>query len=274
MENTITAEWLYQNKQNKNVIILDTTMVSKMNTSFSNYQQNTISGSLWFDLKSNFSDTTSSYPNTFPSESKFTSKCQKLGINKDSIIITFDNLGIYTSARVWWMFKVMGHKNVAVLDGGLPAWIDAGFEIGEMDITMRKSGNFEADLKPSSVKTYKEIQNNLSTESFLLVDARSEGRFLGTAEEPRKHLQSGHIEGAINIPFQSVLENGKFKSKGELQAMLTKKITVDKELVFSCGSGVTACIVLLAYDLAFGVRGGVYDGSWTEWAERQGLVKE
>lgn len=173
------------------------------------------------------------------------------------------------------MFKAMGHDNVAVLNGGLPEWVNLGFPTAPLNKEETyPAGDFKANLRQELVKSYEDVVANLSTESFTIVDARSEGRFNGTAPEPRKQLKSGHIAGSVNIPYGDVLENGKFRSVEELKALFENKGTDDKELVYSCGSGLTACIIMLAGELAHQNNKAIYDGSWTEWAELQHLKVE
>ena len=271
MHPVVTAEWLSQHLNDENLIILDSSPASTVDGSTSEFANRTIPGARPFDLKKNFSDPNSLFPNTFPSEEQFQEESRKLGINSSSTIVVFDNLGVYTSPRVWWMFKVMGHKNVCVLDGGLPAWIAAGFETEVPSSYSGDAGDFTAKLGPENVISYEQILANTTECAFEIVDARSSGRFKGTAPEPRANLQSGSIPNSVNIPYQEVLEGGRFKSPEELNKLFAEKSSADKDLVFSCGSGLTACIVLLASEIAGNSQYKVFDGSWTEWAERQKL---
>lgn len=271
MHPVVTAEWLSQHLNDETLIILDSSPVSTVDGSSSEFANQTIPGARSFDLKNNFSDPDSAFPNTLPSEEQFQEECQKLGINASSTIVVFDNLGVYTSPRVWWMFKVMGHKEVYVLDGGLPAWITAGFETEVPSSYSGDAGDFTAKLNPEYVISYEQIVANSTECTFEIVDARSSGRFNGTAPEPRTNLQSGSIPNSVNIPYQEVLEGGKFKSPEALKKIFAEQSSADKELVFSCGSGLTACIVLLASEIAGNPQYKVFDGSWTEWAERQQL---
>ena len=194
-----------------------------------------------------------------------------MGINKNSKIIVFDNLGVYSSPRVWWMFKIMGHENVFVLDGGLPEWIKKGFEVCYRKVQNYKAGNFKAVFYEKYVKTYKSIIANINTPKFLIIDARSKERFNGIKNEPRKSLKSGHIPNSINIPYTCLLNNTKFKSSAEIKNIFNDKCPHDKELVFSCGSGITACIVMLANEIRGARSRCVYDGSWSEWIQLQNL---
>jgi thiosulfate/3-mercaptopyruvate sulfurtransferase len=268
----VTSTWLNINFDNPNLIILDASLKenqSSLKTDLANLQ---IKEARFFDIKETFSDTNSVLPNTLPSPEKFEIEAQKLGINKDSTIVIYDHLGIYSSPRAWWMFKTMGHENVVVLDGGLPDWMKEGFSIEEKksNPTYAK-GNFKAQFIPAFIKNKEQILKNIQTEKSLLIDARAENRFYGIGDEPRLGLRSGHIPGSINIPYTQLLQDGKFLSKEALLKILPLS---DKPLLFTCGSGVTACIDLLAYELISKNSKSVYDGSWTEWGQLENLPIE
>ena len=272
MSNSIvSSNWLFENLNNPDLIILDASQPTNQAGKKSEFENVQIKGAQHFDLKNTFSDSKSEFPNTLPSQNEFEKESRKLGINASSKIVVYDNLGIYTSPRVWWMFKVMGHKAVAILDGGLPDWMKYQFETEQKSISKVDSGNFEANFQPDLVVDYSFVLSNINTENSLLIDARSAGRFNGTESDPRKGLKSGHIENSINIPFESVLENGKFKPIAALNAVFEVLQNENRPLVFSCGSGITACIVMLAAEMVSQNKKAVYDGSWTEWAERQNL---
>ena len=273
MEEIVSVDWLAKNLEDEHLILLDASFSGPKGNKTSKLNNLTIPGARFFNLKEKFSDKSSSFPNTMPSSKQFEQECQKLGVNQNSMIVVFDNQGIYSSPRVWWMFKVMGHENVAVLNGGLPEWVNKNYNILEIDQRNYRKGNFKANFHKRFVKRYEDILNNIESNTFTIVDARSEGRFNGTEKEPRAHLKSGNIPNSVNIPFKEVLKNGKFKSSSELKQIFTSKDLISKDLIFSCGSGLTACIVLLASEIAFKKSRFIYDGSWTEWAEKQGLTE-
>lgn len=262
----VSSKWLHENINNPDLIILDASESTNKAGETRAYNDQKLPKSRCFNIKSNFSDPKGEFPNTFPTAKQFENGCRILGINNSSLIVVYDNLGIYTSPRVWWMFKTMGHENVHVLNGGLPDWIDNGFETDEFYYSNSQLGDFTANLQSDQVRSINFIKTNITDQGHLVIDARSEGRFNGTAKEPREGLRSGHIPNSVNIPFGDLLENGKYKSKADLKEIFERQGVSDQSLVFSCGSGITACIVLLAAEMIMDNPTSVYDGSWTEWA--------
>lgn len=255
----VSSQWLNNNLEDKKIVILDASQeISEDNIC--------IVGARYFDIKNEFSDNNSEFPNTFPSVTQFEENCKKLGIKNDSKIVVYDNRGIFYSPRVWWMFKTMGHENIAVLDGGLPDWMVNNYETQTIFNKDFKRGNFTSKFESDRIKKYDFVNNNSVTQKSLLVDARSEGRFNGTTPDPREGIRSGSIPNSINLHYATVLENNKFKSKTALTQIFSKIYAENKPLVFTCGSGITACILLLASELVSEQKSSVYDGSWTEWA--------
>jgi thiosulfate/3-mercaptopyruvate sulfurtransferase len=273
MKNTLVSiDWLKDNLQDPTLIILDASQqVNQANVS-PEFAEIQIQGARFFDIKNDFSDSSSPLPNTFPDPQAFAIAAQKLGINTTSKIVAYDSLGIYSSPRAWWLFQIMGHENVWVLDGGLPAWVKADFPIEKISPNTFTPGNFESNFNPSMVKNTADVLANIKSKAAVLIDARSNDRFLGLTPEPRAGLHSGHIPGAINIPYTDLVQNGYFLSKEKLNAILPNQETA---LIFSCGSGITACIDYLAYEI-IGSKNerSVYDGSWTEWGQSESLPIE
>lgn len=263
----VSVEWLSQNLDIPNLVILDASPKKNVSNLVATYKNLQIKGAISFDMETVFFDQESSIPNMMPSPEVFSKECQNLGINTDSIIVIYDNLGIYTSPRAWWMFKTMGHHYVTVLDGGLTAWKQAGFPCQKKYIEYVEQGNFKANYNAALVKDSKNILKNLQNKELLILDARGEDRFLGKQPEPREGMVSGHIPNSVNFPYKEVLENGKMKSKAEIEKLLLNINTSNKRLVFTCGSGVTACIILLACELVNDNEKALYDGSWSEWGQ-------
>jgi len=269
MKSVVPSKWLYKHINDPDILILDASLANPISGEVSKFADKCIPGSRFFDLKNNFSDKNSPFPNMLPTSEDFQKECRKLGINTTSKLVIYDNLGVYSSPRVWWMFKAMGHDNVAVLDGGLPDWIANGYPIEEIHKDKKITlGTFEACYQKASVVDFEMITSNIKEQKALVIDARSEGRFKGTAPEPRAELKSGHIPNSINIPYEKVLDNGKFKTASELALIFDKERYAEQPLIFSCGSGLTACIILLASELVVSNKKAVYDGSWTEWTQK------
>lgn len=225
-----------------------------------------------FDLEKDFSDTQAKFPHTLPSIEQFCEQAQKLGVNTDSQIVIYDDLGIFSSARAWWMFKAMGHKNVAVLDGGLPLWLDQQYphsnDKAEENIERLGSlGNFKAHFDKTAFCDHALVTQYLSSDHKRVLDARGENRFLGRVAEPRAGVRRGHMPGAINLPYSQLLSNGCLLPIEELKVIFSGLIKHDDAIITTCGSGVTACILLLAAQLAGYDNITVYDGSWSEWGQ-------
>lgn len=268
----VSTSWLNENLQEPELILLDASLPGTAEGETTKTDRVVIPGARFFDLKKRFSDPDAPFPNTMPSPEQFESTCRVLGINKNSKIIIYDNMGVYASPRVWWMFKAMGHEEVYVLDGGLPEWINDQYQVDVNYNENYASGNFKASYQDQLVKTYQEVLKNAQAQSFQMVDARSQGRFRGHEPEPRKQLKSGHIPGSVNIPYQQVLNQNKFKDTKSLIELFQEKLGKEEQLVYSCGSGLTACIIMLAGQLAGKKSMVLYDGSWTEWATLQGQL--
>ncbi len=267
----VSPKWLHENMANPQVIILDASLKNKKSDLAPDNEGRQIPGARYFDLKNDFSDPASWLPNTMPTATAFTVECRKLGVNKDSKIVVYDQQGIYSSPRVWWMFKVMGHREVAVLNGGLPAWSETGFDLEPIQPGVYEPGNFEALFHAELLTNTKELIAKQMSQEVAVIDARSSGRFNGTSPEPRKGLESGHIPGSYNLPYIEVLTKGYMKSKEEIQQIFERLELAKQPMVFTCGSGLTACIIILAAELVSEEPKILYDGSWTEWAQTENL---
>ena len=262
----VEVEWLKEHLEIDNLIVLNATLPKAVaeNTS-KKLPAKRIPGARFFDIKNIFSDTSATFPNTWPGEGAFIEAAQKLGINNNSAIVVYDDHGIYSSARAWWMFKAMGHDQIAVLNGGLKAWQDAGYRLEAKLKNNFKKGNFEGVYNNDFFKDSHDVLQLLDHESKLIVDARAADRFQGLVKEPREGLRSGHIPGSLNLTYTDLLHNGKMLKPLDLKEKLRSKIPENKNLIFSCGSGITACILALAAEQSGYQNLSVYDGSWTEW---------
>ena len=255
----VTTEWLARHIDDENVIILDASVQISA-------KQLHIPSSRRFDFKNVFCDISSDLPGMMPISDKFNHEAKKLGINNNSLIVAYDNEGIFSAPRAWWMFNAMGHKNVYVLDGGLHKWINEKRPVTTAVTKNFQAGDFNGHLDASYIKTAEEILKIHLNDNVQIIDARPAGRFNGIEPEPREGLRSGHIPQSINIPFTSLLKDGEFLQTSELKTIFSNaKINPNKQQIFSCGSGITACVVLLASRMASYDSMCIYDGSWTEW---------
>lgn len=260
----VSVEWLHNHLNDDNLFIFDAS-ITKVNTNENGIEKAQIPNTQFFDIKRVFSDINATFPNTVPNEKQFTKEAQKLGVNENSVIVVYDDKGIYSSPRVWYLFKVFGFNNVTVLDGGLPQWKVAGFELEAKKNNNRPKGNFIARYNTEAFKFFDDIQKLSNNENYLIIDARSENRFKGIVDEPRKGLRSGSIPNSVNIPFSKLLDGNCFKSNENIQKEFDTIKANDEHLVFSCGSGITACVLALGAELIGKTDISVYDGSWTEY---------
>lgn len=260
----ISTDWLHEHLHATNLVVLNGT-IPKVVGDASQAETQQIPNARFFDIKKMFSVTDAPFPNTMLSVEAFTEEAQKLGINKDSVIVVYDELGIYAAPRVWYMFKAMGFDNVAVLNGGFPLWTAANYPVETKKTFQGNRGDFQGKDRLDLFRNYTEMLQEVKNASSLILDARSEARFTGKVPEPRKGLRSGQIPTSKNLPYTELLENHQFKSKTKLKAIFESFQPKEKQFIFSCGSGITACILALAAEYVGYNNYAVYDGSWTEW---------
>jgi thiosulfate/3-mercaptopyruvate sulfurtransferase len=225
-----------------------------------------IPGARVFDIDGALSDPDSPLPHTMPAPERFQREMRALGVNDSSTVIAYDGTGIYSSARAWWMLRAMGFDRAAVLDGGLPAWIAAGQPCRPLAREGAWSGDFTARPRPGLLVGADAVAEALGDPGAVVLDARTRDRFAGRVAEPRPGLRGGHMPGAVNLPFGELQEpDGHMLPVAELRSRLADAADGRERMVFSCGSGVTACNLALGAALA-GYRDlAVYDGSWSEW---------
>jgi thiosulfate/3-mercaptopyruvate sulfurtransferase len=267
----VSTEWLAQRLGGPSTRVVDASwyLPTDPRNAAQEFAAAHIPGAVFFDLDAS-SDRSTSLPHMLPTAADFSARMSALGLSDSDDIVVYDGSGTNLSAaRVWWMFRVFGHRAVAVLDGGLGAWSAAGLPL-ESGTADRPRGRFRARLETAHVRDLSAMRHNVDTQEEQVIDARSAGRFAGTAPEPRPGLRGGHIPGSRNLPYtELVLPNGKMRPPDELRQMFDAVgADLRQPIVVSCGSGTTACSLALALDLLGATNVSVYDGSWTEWAGR------
>lgn len=256
----VSVQWLYENLEAENLVILDGTIAKVFDA-----MSLQIPNARFFDIKQKFSDTTNPFPSAFPSEVQFQNEARNLGIFSNSAIVVYDDKGIYSSARVWWLFKAFGFTNIAILDGGFPEWQKHDLSTEYMNDYDGKKGDFKAKLQSGYMTFFNAIDKASTDKTHKIIDARSVSRFNCEVPEPREGLRRGTIPNSVNLPFTKLLENGKFKSKKEIAKAFYMLAEKDDAIIFSCGSGITACVLALGAELSGYENISVYDGSWTEY---------
>lgn len=268
---TVSPAWLAERLDAPDIRVVDATwfMPNDERDAKALYAERRIPGAIFFDIDE-ISDTDSPLPHMLPAPEKFASRMKKRGIGDGTRVVVYDNHGIFSAARVWWTFRVMGHEDVVVLDGGLPAWERAGFEIETGPPTQRMERHFTPRVRSDLVRSLNDVRRTIEDKRVPVLDARPAPRFRGDVAEPRAGLKSGHMPGALSVPSGSLTnEDGSLKSSADLQAIFDKVgADVSHGAVCTCGSGITAAIIALALARLGHWDAAVYDGSWAEWGSR------
>ena len=267
----ISQDWLKANLRRPSVRILDASffLPNQGRKASEEYQREHIQGALFFDIDA-IADRSSDLPHMLPSPEQFADAAGELGIANDTHVVVYDNNSFMASARVWWTFRVFGHERVSVLDGGLKRWKAMNWPLEER-IETPKPKPYRAQFRADLLCTLDQVMQRLEDPNTRIIDARSAARFAGTEVEPRPGLRSGHIPQSYNLPFAELVDAESFclKSAGEIAKRFDNLgISLDKSLITSCGSGVTASILALALYCIGKTEVAVYDGSWSEWGTR------
>jgi len=269
MNPLVTPAWLQARLADPATVVLDATLppvgVLPVVDTRALYIDRHIPGAAFFDIEA-LSDHSSNLPHTMPTAENFAKDMAALGVGSDSTIVVYEQVGVFSAPRARWMLRAFGAAEVYILDGGLRAWIEAGFPVQSGEV-YRPTALFQASLNPQAMRTFPDIQKLLA-ENAQILDARSAGRFAGTAPEPRPGLSSGHMPGATSVPFLELVRDGKLLPAAELRDVFSSKgVALNKPITTTCGSGVTAAVVSLGLEIAGAENVSLYDGSWAEYAQ-------
>ncbi|MEO6802607.1 MAG: 3-mercaptopyruvate sulfurtransferase [Granulicella sp.] len=272
----VTPSWLTSQLNNPRTVILDATLppvgVHPPVDTRANYLKQHLPHAVFFDIEE-FSDHATSLPHMLPPADVLARDLSSLGISDQSSIIIYEQEGVFSAPRAWWMLRTFGASDVHILDGGLRAWIEGGFPTTSGPVAL-PSANFHANLDPTAIKNFAQIMKMIGGHAQIL-DARSAGRFSGAAPEPRPGLSSGHMPGATSVPFLDLTNQGRLKSPEELRALFSDKgIDIHQPITTTCGSGVTAAVIALALEIAGAAQVSLYDGSWAEYAQHPDAIIE
>lgn len=263
----VSTEWLTANLKDPDLRVLDASwfMPSSGRDAKAEYDAGHIPGARFFDIEE-ISDLRSDLPHMVPPVEKFMSRVRAMGVGDGHQIVVYDALGLFSAARVWWLFKLMGQKDIAVLDGGLPKWKAENRPV-TTDLPPIRDRHMFVTRQDHMVKDVTQVSHASKLGDFAIVDARAGERFRGETEEPREGIRSGHIPNARNVPFGELLNADKtMKSAAELRAIFEAAgVDLNKPTITTCGSGVTAAILCLAMERFGKTDHALYDGSWTEW---------
>ena len=267
-EALVSTEWLAAHLGDPHVRVADASfkLPGITPTAREDYDRGHIPGAVFFDVD-DIAEPGTSLPHMIPSPELFARKMEALGIGDGDRVVVYDGAGLSSAARAWWMLRLFGHHDVAILDGGLPKWKAEGRPLDTAEPSPARR-QFTPRFDPFLVRDRQALIDNLSTRAEQVVDARAAGRFEGTAEETRPGLRRGHIPGSRNLPYDQVTDphTRQLRNAEELsQLFRAAAVELDRPIVTSCGSGVTACALAFALHLIGHSGAAVYDGSWSEW---------
>lgn len=266
MSNLVTTQWLSEHLSE--VVIIDASwhLPTAKRDAKAEFATKQIPGAVFYDLDAGAA-TNTTLPHMLPTAEKFAADMQTLGVSNDRLVVCYDAAGLFSTARLWWMLKSFGHEKVVVLDGGLPKWMADGFAVEAGASQSKQSKDFTAKLNSSKVKSISDVASAIASGSAQIADARSGTRFRGEEPEPRPGVRPGHMPGATNVHYASLLNaDGTLKSGQALRdAFEAAGIDLARPIITSCGSGVTAAILSLGLTELGITDHSLYDGSWAEW---------
>lgn len=267
-DNLVSTDWLAERLDAPDLVIVDASyyLPDAGRDGHAEFLEQRIPGAVFFDIDE-IADTDSNLPHTMPSAEKFSSRVRKLGIGDGTRVVVYDGAGLFSAARGWWMLRTFGHRDVAILDGGLPKWLAEDRPVDTSPPVEQRPLHFTARFSASSVRDKSDVTRAISTGNAQLADARSPGRFRAEEPEPRPGTRGGHMPGAFNVHYRTLLNvDGTVKSTEEIRDVFQNAgIDLSRPVITTCGSGVTAAILTLGLTLLGHNNNSLYDGSWCEW---------
>lgn len=262
----VSTAWLADNLARPDLVVVDASwhLPNAARNAQAEYLAGHIPGAVFFDIDG-IADTSTDLPHMLPSPAEFARAVGALGISEDMTIVVYDEVGLFSAPRVWWTFRAFGAKNVVILEGGGPKW-RAERRALQSGLVNRERVRFDASLNADAAVDFEAVSANLRSHEAQVVDARPAPRFHGEVPEPRKGLKPGHIPDSLNVPASLLTEGGQLKSPEQLRVIFAERgIDLEKPIITSCGSGITAVTLALALEQAGAKDVAVYDGSWAEW---------
>ena len=267
----VTPQWLKSNLDRADVVVIDASWHApdSENDAATEFKDGHVPGAVFFDIPE-ISDQNTPLPNMLPPADQFERQVSALGIGNNTHIIAYDSLGIFSAARAWWMFRYFGHDKISVLDGGLPAWLSFNLPTETGRGKPKPGGGFRASPRPHLLQQLSGVESQLKSKASQIIDFRSKERFDGVMPEPLPGVPSGNIPGSMNLHYKKLLQaNQRIKGVEELKAMMNQMgINMDKPVIASCGSAISACVGALAFYTLGKEDVSVYDGSWAEWSQK------
>ncbi len=274
--NLVSTDWLAMRLQSPDIVIIDASWhlpATKRNAK-AEFAANHIPGAQFYDLDAGSSPDTT-LPHMLPSPEKFAADMKALGVGNGKSVIVYDSVGLFSAARLWWMLKTFGHKHVSVLNGGLPKWEAERHPLESVTFPVTRNLNFTPNFDQTKVRSLKDVAAALKSKSAQVADARSGPRFRGEEAEARSGVRPGHMPGAHNVHYSTLLNADGTLKKGQAlrEAFTQAGIDLDRPIITSCGSGVTASILMLGLTELSKKDAALYDGAWAEWgASEQAVV--
>ncbi len=268
----VSTEWLAGNLDNPSVRIVDGTshLPTARRNADEEFLERRIPGAIRFDID-DVKDPDSALAHMMPPAEIFAAKVGAMGISNETLVVVYDVYGLQSAGRVWWMFRTFGHSKVAILNGGLPKWLDEGRATDSGPVTAPGAVSYSAAMAAGKVRDLDAMRSNIDSKAELVLDARAAGRYTGEQPEPRAGMRSGHIPGSLSLPFTDLVEgpHREMKSADDIRTVLSDAgVDPSRPIAATCGSGVTACAIAFGLHLIGHDDVAIYDGSWSEWGAR------